>query len=71
MKSAKQTTLSKEILKMFPINTKPEIFKKGIFTIIKPNFTQATAGMIKGAKISVKEILEDYEDSLIERGLNK
>jgi len=71
MKAVRQAVLPKGILKFFPKNTRPEILRKGRITIIKPNFTEATAGMIRGAKIEVKEALEDYEDCLVERGLGK
>lgn len=71
MKAAKQVVLPKEVLRFFPKNTNPEILKKGHITIIKPNFTEATAGMIKGSKIGVEKALEDYEGYLIERGLGK
>ncbi len=71
MKATKQVILPKGVLKFFPKHTNPEILRKGHFTILKPNFTEATAGMIKGSKIGAKEALEDYEDYLIERGLGK
>lgn len=71
MEVAKQMVLPKEILRFFPKNTNPEILRKGYLTIIKPNFTEATAGMIKDSKIGVEKALEGYEDYLIERGLGK
>lgn len=54
-----------ELLRFFPKDINPEILRKGHFTIIKPNFTEAMAGMIKGSKITVEKSLEDYEDYLI------
>ena len=71
MKATRQIALPKEVVKFFPKTLRPEILRKGHLTIIKPNFTEATAGMIKGAKIGAKEVLEDYEDYLVERGLGK
>lgn len=67
----KQVVLPKELLKEFPKGTKPEILKKGGISILKPNFTEATSGLIKNSKLSVEVLEKAYENYITERGFGK
>lgn len=71
IESQAQTPNPEEFLRQFPKGTSPDVLRKGMMVIIKPNFTAATLGLIKGSKIDVDEAQDSYEDYLVESGLGK